>query len=131
MFYNMIANTLRALGDSRTPLYFLVFSSLLNIILDLVFILVFDGAWRERMGHDPFAAFRDDPLLCIFIAQLPGDAGRGLVLEMGWSSILDVVQAWVPDGISAFDHEYRPDGDASGRQLARTTAATAIPQRTR
>ena len=40
VFYNMISNMLRALGDSKTPLYFLVFSSILNIFLDLFFILV-------------------------------------------------------------------------------------------
>jgi len=32
---------LRGLGDSKTPLYFLILASILNIILDLVFILVF------------------------------------------------------------------------------------------
>ena len=35
VFYNMISNMLRALGDSKTPLYFLVFSSVLNIVMDL------------------------------------------------------------------------------------------------
>lgn len=39
VFYNMISNMLRALGDSKTPLYFLVFSSVLNIILDIAFIV--------------------------------------------------------------------------------------------
>lgn len=39
--YNMFACILRALGDSRTPLYFLIISSLLNIILDLLFIITF------------------------------------------------------------------------------------------
>lgn len=39
VYYNMISNILRALGDSRTPLYFLIFSSLLNIVLDVIFIL--------------------------------------------------------------------------------------------
>lgn len=39
--YNIIASILRALGDSRTPLYFLIFASLLNICLDLLFILKF------------------------------------------------------------------------------------------
>lgn len=33
--YNMFSCILRALGDSRTPLYFLILSSLLNIVLDL------------------------------------------------------------------------------------------------
>ena len=41
MFYNILAGLLRALGDSRSPLIFLVIASVLNIVLDLVFILVF------------------------------------------------------------------------------------------
>lgn len=39
--YNMISGILRSLGDSKTPLYFLIISSVLNIILDLVFIVNF------------------------------------------------------------------------------------------
>ena len=42
--YNMFAGILRAFGNSKTPLYFLIFSSLLNIALDLLFVAVF------RMG---------------------------------------------------------------------------------
>lgn len=42
MLYNMLACILRALGDSRTPLYFLILASLLNIALDFLFILGFD-----------------------------------------------------------------------------------------
>jgi len=41
VLFNLLANLLRALGDSRTPLLFLVIASILNILLDLVFILVF------------------------------------------------------------------------------------------
>ena len=37
--YNLLACVIRALGDSRTPVYFLALSSGLNIILDLIFIL--------------------------------------------------------------------------------------------
>ena len=37
----LISNMLRALGDSNMPLYFLVFSSILNIFLDLLFIVPF------------------------------------------------------------------------------------------
>jgi len=40
--YNLLSGILRSLGDSKTPLYFLMFSSILNIILDFVAILVFD-----------------------------------------------------------------------------------------
>lgn len=41
MLFNMLSNVLRALGDSRTPLLFLVLSSILNVVLDLGFIIVF------------------------------------------------------------------------------------------
>ncbi|MBQ4050809.1 MAG: MATE family efflux transporter [Oscillospiraceae bacterium] len=41
--YNLLAGWLRALGDTKSPLIFLVISSVLNIILDLVFILGLDA----------------------------------------------------------------------------------------
>lgn len=39
--YNYVASMLRALGDSKTPLYFLIFSCILNTILDFVFVFFF------------------------------------------------------------------------------------------
>ncbi|MDE5680476.1 MAG: polysaccharide biosynthesis C-terminal domain-containing protein, partial [Lachnospiraceae bacterium] len=39
--YNILSGIIRALGDSRTPVFFLVFSSLVNIGLDLLFIVHF------------------------------------------------------------------------------------------
>ena len=41
MLYNLLASILRALGNSKVPLYFLILSALLNIVLDLVLIIVF------------------------------------------------------------------------------------------
>lgn len=40
-FYNMCANVLRAVGDSKTPLYFLMLSVVVNTVLDLLFVAVF------------------------------------------------------------------------------------------
>jgi len=40
VLYNMVAGMLRAVGDSRTPFLFLMISTILNIFLDLFFILV-------------------------------------------------------------------------------------------
>ena len=36
--YNFASSMLRALGDSKTPLYFLIFSCILNAVLDLIFV---------------------------------------------------------------------------------------------
>ncbi|MEA5040205.1 MAG: MATE family efflux transporter [Clostridiaceae bacterium] len=44
MLYNMGSGILRAVGDSRRPLYFLILCSILNVVLDLLFVAVF------RMG---------------------------------------------------------------------------------
>ena len=41
MAYNVLASILRALGDSKTPLYAMVIASILNIGLDLLFVMVF------------------------------------------------------------------------------------------
>jgi len=42
MLYNIGCGILRAVGDSRRPLYYLIFCTLLNILLDLLFVLLFD-----------------------------------------------------------------------------------------
>ena len=41
MLYNMGAGILRAVGDSRRPLYFLIFSAIVNTVGDLLLVLVF------------------------------------------------------------------------------------------
>lgn len=39
MLFNIVSNVLRALGDSKTPLYFLVVGCLVNVVLDVVLIM--------------------------------------------------------------------------------------------
>lgn len=39
VMYNMLNNMMRSLGDSRTPLYFLIIAALTNVVLDYVFII--------------------------------------------------------------------------------------------
>lgn len=41
MAYNILANLSRSIGDSRTPLIFLILATILNIALDLLFIITF------------------------------------------------------------------------------------------
>lgn len=46
VLYNICRSIMNALGDSRRPLYYLIFSSVLNIVLDLLFIGAFHwGVW--------------------------------------------------------------------------------------
>ncbi|MCR4740569.1 MAG: MATE family efflux transporter [Lachnospiraceae bacterium] len=39
--YNFVASMLKALGDSRSPLYFLIMSTVINVILDLIMVCYF------------------------------------------------------------------------------------------
>ena len=61
MIYNIGAGILRAVGDSQKPFYFLVASAVTNVVLDLVFVLVFDMgvagvAWATIIAQGVSAA---------------------------------------------------------------------------
>ena len=54
--FNGTSSVLRGLGDSRTPLYFLILASILNIIFDLLFVIVFKwgvagAAWATVLAQ--------------------------------------------------------------------------------
>ena len=60
--YNLLASTLRALGDSRTPLYSMITASVINIALDLLFVCYFrwgigGAAWATIIAQFCSAAF--------------------------------------------------------------------------
>jgi putative MATE family efflux protein len=57
IFYNLFANVSRALGDSKTPLYFLVVGFFCNIVFDLLFILVFNGGTAGAALATVFSQF--------------------------------------------------------------------------
>lgn len=39
--YNIYTSTLRSIGDSKTPLIFLIISSILNVVMDIIFVVYF------------------------------------------------------------------------------------------
>lgn len=54
--YNLLSGIIRAMGDSKTPVFFLLISSILNIVLDLFTILVLDmgvagAAWATIISQ--------------------------------------------------------------------------------
>lgn len=56
ILYNVVSAIIRAMGDSKTPFYFLVLSALLNVVLDLLFIIVFGmgvagAAWATILSQ--------------------------------------------------------------------------------
>ena len=67
--YNCFASTLRALGDSQTPLYFLITSAVVNIIGDLFFVL-FLGWGSEGCAVATVLSEALSCILCIIYIQL-------------------------------------------------------------
>lgn len=85
ILYNMVSGVIRALGDSKTPVVFLILSSFINIGLDLFFII------NLKMGVAGAA-------WATVIAQVV--AGVGCLLFMIWKfQILHIRrEEWKPDG---------------------------------
>ncbi len=63
--YNLLASILRALGDSRRPLYFLILAAFLNIVLDLLFIIKF-GMGAAGAAYATVISQGVSGLLCLF-----------------------------------------------------------------
>ena len=72
MLYNLLSSVLRALGNSKLPLVFLIISALLNIVLDLVFIVGF-GMGAKGAAVATVIAQGVSGILCLFyiIAKIP------------------------------------------------------------
>ena len=103
--YNYASSMQRALGDSRTPLYFLIVSCFLNVGLDLLFVGVFHmgvfgaafatmlsqllagaGSLTFAFRHSPY--FRMTKQYMAFDRQITASAVRlGLPLALQWSLI--------------------------------------------
>lgn len=62
--YNMAAGILRAVGDSKNPLYFLAASSITNIILDILFVVV-GGMGVEGVAYATVIAQALSMVLCL------------------------------------------------------------------
>ena len=69
VLYNLLSSYLRALGDSKTPLVFLVISSVLNIVFDLVFILIFHMGVSGAAWATIISQLISGILCLIFIAK--------------------------------------------------------------
>ena len=67
--YNSLAAFLRALGDSRSPLYFLIISAVINVLLDVAFI-IYGGMGVEGCGYATVIAQGISAVLCfIYIVK--------------------------------------------------------------
>lgn len=69
ILFNLMSNMMRALGDSRTPLYFLIFACCINIVLDFVLILVFHMGVAGAGAATIFSQLLSGICCCIYIQK--------------------------------------------------------------
>ena len=98
VMYNVFTGIMRALGDSRRPLYYLIFSSLLNVVLDLLFVA------KLHMGVEAAAAATAiaqgaSMLLCIYALTRKDAEVRVEWRKIGFDR--DVLREIVRNGIPA------------------------------
>ncbi len=102
LFYNMGSGILRAVGDSRRPLIFLILSALLNTVLDLVFVLGFhmkvDGVAYATIISQIISA------LLILFALMREDGAYGLRIKKLWierDSLSQILKIGMPTAIQS------------------------------
>ncbi len=100
MLYNMGSGILRAVGDSTRPLYFLILSSVLNVILDLTFVVAFRMGIAGVALATIISQFVSAGLILVVLAK--SDGAYGLVLrdlKMDWVILKKIVRVGLPAGI--------------------------------
>ena len=100
LIYNMGSGILRAIGDSKTPLYFLIVSSVLNIILDVVFVTQFKMGiagvgWATLIAQAVSAV-----LTLLWLMRVQGDHRLYLhKLRLHGDVLLQVAKIGLPGGM--------------------------------
>lgn len=98
--YNALAAFLRALGDSKSPLYFLIISAAINVVLDVVFIAVF-GMGVEGCGYATVIAQGISAVCCLIyiIKRFPILHLERKNFEISWGSFGRLLKLGIPMGL--------------------------------
>lgn len=100
VMYNICRSIMNALGDSRRPLYYLIFSSLLNILFDLLFIGVFRwGVWSAAAATVISQAA--SVALCIVHLLRKGNVFTVEIKKIRFDKtmLLEIVRFGLPSGV--------------------------------
>ena len=102
LFYNLGSGVLRAVGDSRRPLLFLVISALLNTALDLLFVLAF-GMGVDGVAYATVLAQMLSALLILFtLTREKGNYGiRWRKVRIDRPSLALILKLGLPGSVQA------------------------------
>lgn len=100
ILYNICRGIMSALGDSRRPLYYLIFSSVLNVLLDLLFVGVFHfGVWSAAVAT--VISQVASVVLCLVHLARREDAFRVYLyrIRFHWDMLGEIVRYGLPAGV--------------------------------
>ena len=102
LIYNMTSSILRAVGDSTRPLYFLILTSVLNILLDLFFVLVLHRGIAGVAYATIIAQFVSATLTLLLLTRTK-DVYRLTWKDMriDWQILRQVVGLGIPTGVQS------------------------------
>ena len=83
MVYNMGSGILRSVGDSKRPLYFLIFSSVVNIILDFLFVKYFHFGVAGA-GYATLIAQAISAIMVMYVLMKTEDDYKVILKEIGF-----------------------------------------------
>ena len=100
VMYNIFVGILHAVGDSRHPLYYLIFSTFVNIALDMLFVAVLGFGVGAAAIATTISQGISAALCCIHLLQV--DAPYQITLKeirFDKKSLLDIVKYGLPSGV--------------------------------
>ncbi|MBM6930164.1 MATE family efflux transporter [[Clostridium] spiroforme] len=99
MIYNMGSGILRSVGDSKRPLYFLIFSSAVNIVLDFLFVKGF-GWGVAGAGYATLIAQAISALMVMYVLMKTNENYQLVLSEIGFKKdiLLKIIKIGLPTG---------------------------------
>ena len=100
VMYNIFVGILHALGDSRHPLYYLIISTFVNVVLDLLFVGVFHWGVGSAAMATTLSQGLSAMLCCIHLIRLKGP-GQLVVQKIRFhgDSLRSIVRIGLPSGV--------------------------------
>ncbi len=99
MIYNSGSGILRAVGDSKNPLLFLVVSSLINVVLDLVFVIYFDMG-TAGVAWATVIATAISAVLVVFVLMRSKEQYRIVLskIRIDKEMLMEIIRIGIPSG---------------------------------
>lgn len=100
VMYNIVMGILQAVGDSRHPLYYLIFSSVVNVLLDLLFV----GVFRFGVGSAALATAISQAasaILCFIRLMRTSEVYQVRIREIRFHSmqLKQIINIGLPSGL--------------------------------